>query len=241
MKQTNVDMYLTQLLIYKISLLKGIPFNADDPITKQTYETIESYLSSPLYRQELSQAMFWWLHSFVYSNIFVTPLCQFLSFAFPLSIVLSRNRDYASFFAPFAVLGGFVTVVGGIAFDPSQVVTWQFIFFDQQLFFFYHTFLLVIGSVWLGINNRYSLKRIGIMIALTFTYIFYVLIVANILGINYFTTALTKGDVEPGGSYEILYEVLPNAFPSSSVLMLLLFLSAMFTIVAIKSIFHSRY
>lgn len=55
----------------------------------------------------------------------------------------------------------------------------------------------------MGINNRYSLSRLAIFAGVGLGYVFYVLFVAKLLHIEYFTTGLTALDLQPGGSYEI--------------------------------------
>lgn len=270
MKQTNVTYALYNLLNKTANgtnlVNETLPFfdwpDPNDPqlLWLATFEgnlspTVESSSAMPYINNFLSWLrpvnrdfaygiMLQWLHSFTFSNIFLTPLCQFLSMAFPLSIILSYRRDYASFFAPWAFLGGTITVYGGVVADSSIHVTPQFIFFDQQLFFGYHVFLLVVGIAWLVYSNRFSLSRIGLTFALITGYVIWVLITSYSLGIKYYTTGLNELDYGWSGSYEIIPIILKNTnikFPGNAAMMITVFVIIVVITLSIKNLIHYKY
>ncbi|WP_033160246.1 DUF5378 family protein [Mycoplasmoides alvi] len=261
MKQTNVNYYL----FYMINdLLRGTnlenvssPFLVfPDPFTPILTDLNVVNQNDPLYvntvidslsknnQLYLYQQAILWLHSFTFSNIFVTPLCQFLSIAFPLSIIFSYKKDIASLFAPWAFLGGFITIYGGVVADENVHVTWQLIFFDQQLFFGYHTYLLVGGLSWMIYSNRYSLSKFFYTYVLITFYVVYVLIVTRVMNIQYFTTGLTRLDYSVSGSYIIASLVLRDTnivFPFNTIIMLFVFTSFLNLVIALKNLIHTKY
>ncbi len=199
---------------------------------------------SPQNARYVAAQMALWLHSFAYSNLMFTPLCQFLSFAFPLSIILSYKKDVASLFAPWAFLGGFITIYGGIVADENIHVTWQLIFFDQQMFFGYHAFLMIAGLCWMVYCGRCGLARLLYTYAVIASYIFYVGVASAVFGIHYFTTGMTRLDFSIGGSYIIVSLVLADssiAFPGTTALMFFVFTALINAVIALKNLIHSRY
>lgn len=192
----------------------------------------------------LNKISFTWLHSFIYSNIFLTPLCQFLSVAFPVSIICSRKKDVASFFAPWAFLGGAITLYGGVLGDDNIHVSAQFIFYDQQMFFMYHFFIFTTGVSWFAYSNRYSLSRFLYTFLMIISYVIWVLIFSNIFDIQYFTTGLTAYDISVSGSYEVVPEILYNTnivFPGNSALMISVFVGIVVVFISIKNTAHYLY
>lgn len=194
---------------------------------------------------DLQYELLQWVHSFVYSNVFLTPLCQMCALAVPISIILSYKKDYASFIAPWGFLGGIVTLFGGIIFNDAINVNFDFIFYDEQLFFLYHFFIFTMGAVWLCYSNRFSLYKIFDLFIPISIYVFGVLIVSEIFKITYFTTGLTANDLKAGGSYVIVQELLANSkidfFPVNTVIMIIVFVSCIFAIITIKNLIHCLY
>lgn len=262
MKQTNVTYYLFNMVN---DLIKGntnlenasTPFlNFPDPFIPTGINldpTIPTGLNSvndtinnlseknQLY---LYQQMMLWLHSFNFSNIFLTPLCQCLSVVFPLSIALSYKKDIASFFAPWAFLGGIITIYGGIVADENVHITWQLIFFDQQWFFGYHTYLMIGGLSWMVYSNRYSLIRCFYTYVFITFYVAYVWMITRAININYFTTGLTRLDYSASGSYIIASIVLRDSniiFPGNAAIMIFAFTSFLNLVISIKNIIHTRF
>lgn len=191
----------------------------------------------------LNTRMNLWLHSWVYSNIFITPLCQSLAIIFPLSIIFSYKKDRASIIAPWAFLGGSVTIFGGIAGDESIHITWQFVIYDQQIFLLYHTFLMIVGFAWFAYTYRYSLKRWGLYMLFIVVYVFYVIVTAKIFNIEYFTTGMTPFDLTISGSYEIVETVLGDAvpFPANLTIMLIVFVGFAWLVTCLKNYIHWKY
>lgn len=185
-----------------------------------------------------------WLHSYVYSNVLVTPLCQMMGLVFPTTIMLSYKRDFASFVAPWAMLGGAVTVYGGIVADPAIHVTVPFIFYDQGWFFGYHFFIMTTGLAWFVYCNRFNLVRFGYTYLFIILYVIYINIVAPSFNIQYFTTGLTAHDLAVGGSYAIVSEMLIDTsltFPGNAALMIWVFATLVIIFIAIKNLVHGRW
>lgn len=265
MKQTNVTYYLFNLVnttlngnniqnhnnpFFEIpgttNPLKPFPNLTND---LDPYDVHSDYFYNTFIRNQLDDAqrtfingiMNQWMHSFVFSNILFTPLCQFLSVVFPLSIIFSYKKDFVSYIAPWALLGGLITMYGGIVADPSVHVTIQLIFYDQQMFFVYHLYLLTVGTAWVTYNSRYSLNGIFGMYVFIAVYVAIVLILAYSFDIKYFTTGMTELDYSISGSYEIVPDVLHNTnfnFPVSATLMILLFTTVINILISIKNLSH---
>lgn len=265
MSQTNVNYYLFDLINSVangtniengskelLSLPTGsnflLPSQNLDPYNISAPNYINNFYSIASNGQSnydyLNKISFTWLHSFIYSNIFLTPLCQFLSVAFPVSIICSRKKDVASFFAPWAFLGGAITLYGGVLGDDNIHVSAQFIFYDQQMFFLYHFFIFTTGISWFAYSNRYSLSRFLYTFLMIISYVIWVLIFSNIFDIQYFTTGLTAYDISVSGSYEVVPEILYNTnivFPGNSALMISVFVGIVVVFISIKNTVHYFY
>lgn len=185
-----------------------------------------------------------WLHSYAYSNMLLTPLCQMMSLAFPVSILASRKRDYASFLAPWAMLGGAITVYGGIVAEEAIHVTPALIFFDQGWFFGYHMFIMTAGLSWFVYCNRYSLKRFGAAFLAIIVYVAYVNVTCPAFDIQYFTTGMTEHDYAVSGSYGIVSDILTDTdltFPGDAALMIWAFAMFVVVFIGIKNVVHSQW
>lgn len=264
MKQTNVSYYLYYLEFYKIydalvqnnktleaqhmvdMFYRKVEFNNPSEIFSYgltQLKTIEGF-NFANFNQDLQKSLFLWLHSWVYSNVLLTPLCQAFGLLVPLSIIFSTKKDYASFFAPWGLLGGTVTLFGGIVAEDSIHVSVAFVFYDEQIFFLYHFFIFTMGLVWISYNHRYTIKRILYLFIPITTYVIYILITSHIFNIHYFTTGMTALDLTVGGSYVIVQEVLANAplvnsFPSNTSLMIFVFVGSLLIILSIKNLIHT--
>ena len=181
------------------------------------------------------------LHSLIYSAFLFTPLCQFLAFALPLSIILSYKKDYASIFAPWGLLGGIVVIFIGIVGNPNVNITYQFILYDEKLFFGYHLFLLLISLSWLFYSNRYRLKQIINSHLFILVYAIWVIFASNVFNVSYYTTGFTKLDFSSIGTYWIVYEIAPLPFPVISVVLFIFFLFLMNLFISIKNLIHTLY
>ncbi|WP_027120021.1 DUF5378 family protein [[Mycoplasma] testudinis] len=186
-----------------------------------------------------------WVHSFVYSNVFVTPLCQFLGMAFPVSLIMSRKKDYATFVAPWAFLGGAVTLFGGIGGENNIHVTPQFIFYDQQMFYLYHSFIFVVGFSWFFYSHRYSFASMTSVYLFMTGYMIWIVIVSHIFNIQYFTTGLTPLDMSVGGSYGVVNNDLLSdtliQYPGNALLMFFVFASLVTIAIIVKNVLHYYY
>ncbi|WP_027124223.1 DUF5378 family protein [Mycoplasmoides pirum] len=268
MKQTNVTFYLFNVMNnticgtnmenfntpflalpnpldpFLLNTIKGIKvLNFKDKAAPDFVNTVLNGLDSQNF-QYINSQMTLWVHSFVYSNILFTPLCQFLSFAFPLSIALSYKKDVASLFAPWAFLGGSITIYGGIVADENIHATWQLIFFDQQLFFGYHAFLMIGGLSWMFYCNRCNLLRFFYTYVLIASYVAYVWIVTRVFNVHYFTTGLTRLDYSIGGSYIIVSLILEYTnivFPGNAAIMIFVFTSIINIVIIIKNWIHTKF
>lgn len=265
MSQTNVNYYLFDLInsvangtniengskeLLSLPTPSNFVLNGQnlDPYDINSLDFINRFYSPPIIGQEnydyLNKISFIWLHSFIYSNIFLTPLCQFLGVAFPIAIICSRKKDVASFFAPWAFLGGAITLYGGVLGDDNIHVSAQFIFYDQQMFFMYHFFIFTTGISWFVYSNRYSLSRFLYTFLMIISYVIWVLIFSNIFDIQYFTTGLTAYDISVSGSYEVVPEILYNTnivFPGNSALMISVFVGIVVVFISIKNTTHYFY
>ncbi|WP_156940240.1 DUF5378 family protein [Mycoplasmoides alvi] len=181
------------------------------------------------------------VHSLIYSAIFVTPLCQFLSIALPISIICSYKKDYASTFSTWGSIGGFVVIYGVVVGNNNLNVTWQFIFFDEQFFFGYHLYLLFTSISWLVYTSSFHLKHFLSSNIFIWLYGFWVLFSTNIFGIDYFTTGFTKLDFSSVGTYNIVYSLTKLPFPLISILMFIFFIFTMNLIILIKNTIHLLY
>lgn len=266
LKQTNVAYYMYYVEFYKIysTLIENNLLSDAKYMVEMFYRNVNYSNPSEIFiygytalqkinnfninafNLELQNNLMLWLHSWIYSNVFLTPLCQAFAIILPVSILLSYKKDYASFFAPWGFLGGIITLFGGIVAEDSIHVSASFIFYDEQMFFMYHFFILTMGLSWIAYNQRYSLKRILYLFVPMLIYVTYILIVSHIFNIQYFTTGLTSHDLTVGGSYVIVQQVLANAknlnvFPVNTILMILVFVTFLLLVISIKNFIQGKY
>ena len=230
----NVEAYEVNSPYYLTNLYHGF--------TQEQFTVVRSSNAIVSDQKYIDQQTQLWVHSFVYSNVLLTPLCQSLGLIFPATLVLSRKKDYATIVAPWAFLGGIVTLFGGIASDHNIHISLQFIFYDQQMFYLYHSFIFITGLCWFVYSQRYSFVSMTSTYFYMAGYLIWIVIVANIFNIRYFTTAITPLDLSVSGSYGIVNNDLLKdtliEYPGNTLLMFFVFATIITITIIVKNLIH---
>lgn len=162
-------------------------------------------------------------YSFKTSKVFFMDLCPLMAFLLPLSMIIDKSRSICKVIAPVALLGGLITIFGGIMFDDINseiqvkgVSTWTYIFVGadsgNRLYFMMH-YLLIVFSITNILNvkkyTRYSLYGSTLFYIM---WMIYMQITIKSLNVIANATGLVKFDWF-GGEYSGVTEILYLDFP----------------------------
>lgn len=163
------------------------------------------------------------LYSFKTSKVFLMDMCPLMAFLLPLSMIIDKSRSIAKVLSPIALLGGMVTIFGGITFedinkilDENNIDLWEYIFIgtnsSNRIYFSMH-YLMIIFSLLNIINSkkytRYSLYGTSFFYVL---WMIYMQITINVLNVTANATGLVQFDWF-GGEYTGVTEIIYLSFP----------------------------
>ncbi len=184
-----------------------------------------------------------YMHSVHVSKAFLLDMCPFMAFFIPVSLIFDKSRNIAKVLAPLGLVGGLVTIFGGMAsatLDPG--VTWyNFIFLGQginKLYFIMH-YWMIIMSVIVILNSRTYTRWswMGIHIV-TIAFFAYVYIIVISFGVTNNATGIVEGDwYGDYAQYADLANILNIPFPWIPVVCYLIVYTCVMFLMYIKTHF----
>lgn len=162
-------------------------------------------------------------YSFKISKIFLMDMCPLMAVILPLSMILDKSRSITKVISPVALLGGLITIFGGIMFSDinSEIVikgvsAWRYIFIGadsgNRIYFMMH-YMLIIFSITNILNckkyTRYSLYGTTLFYLV---WMAYMQITINSLNVIANATGLVPYDWF-GGEYSGVTSILYLDFP----------------------------
>lgn len=184
-------------------------------------------------------------YSFMVSKVLLLDLCPFMSFAFPLCIIISGPRlKIARTLAPVAIFCGLITIYFGCSQDDlGQASLAQYLFVgigQNKLYYLMHFVILVLGVIVLLNGPRFTWQAWLSIQAFLIIYLLYVFTCMKTLYLTNNVTGLAQGDWYPFYSsngfaqYQAVAELFNN-MPYPNIMWLsyfLVWLFLMFLIIA---------
>ncbi len=163
------------------------------------------------------------LYSFKTSKIFLMDMCPLSAFLLPLSMILDKSRSVAKVISPVALLGGLITIFGGVMLDDIDLeisnknsTAWQYIFIgadvSNRIYFMMHYLLIVFSLINILNCKKYTRYSFYGTSAFYIIWMIYMQITINALGVTANATGLVEFDWF-GGEYSGVTEILHLDFP----------------------------
>ncbi len=158
-------------------------------------------------------------HSIYISKALLLDMCPFMSLSLPISFICDKTKRAPSFFAPFCIYGGCITLPFIPYSEPNAVFDWHYIFIGTDanpIFFFMHFYLTVFGILALRANTRPKFFDLTYMHIIAAIYFAYVVGVSRTMNVTYNVTGTSMNDwTDPVlGSYHGVQEFLKLDYPA---------------------------
>lgn len=156
-------------------------------------------------------------YSIIFSKALLLDLCPFMALALCVSFILDWKGKVTSYFAPFCILGGLVTLPFIFFSEQNTSFNLNFIFIGttlNPLYFMLHFFLVIFGILALRRNKNPVFFEIFYLHIIAIVFFSYVLIISRSLNVTYNVTGTNINDwVSPNGEYKMVKSILNLDFP----------------------------
>ncbi|WP_029905791.1 DUF5378 family protein [Mycoplasmopsis opalescens] len=152
-------------------------------------------------------------HSTIFSSALLLDMCPFMAIVLSLLFIFDYKGKISSFFAPYCIFGGVLTVNFVRFSEPNIPFNLHYFFVGttiNPLYFFMHWYLMVFGILAFRRNKNPNYFDLVYLHLIAILYFSYVLIISSDFKVSYNITGIREYDWNPGGEYEGVSMIFNN-------------------------------